>query len=122
MECWAHNLFPKMNFDDCLDKIEKLGRKRLVQVFLGGFLIRSLFLKATMKRLRPGFSQTEDDEEIVEDENVEKDEVNFSIFKRFLTKNFLEKYFGNFGHFMDPLLCLFAIFPCMAREATSSHM
>uniref|UniRef100_A0A915MNB7 TIMELESS-interacting protein n=1 Tax=Meloidogyne javanica TaxID=6303 RepID=A0A915MNB7_MELJA len=31
MECWAHNLFPKMNFDDCLDKIEKLGRKRLVQ-------------------------------------------------------------------------------------------
>uniref|UniRef100_A0A914M8U7 TIMELESS-interacting protein n=1 Tax=Meloidogyne incognita TaxID=6306 RepID=A0A914M8U7_MELIC len=60
MECWAHNLFPKMNFDDCLDKIEKLGRKRLVQ--------------ATMKRLRPGFSQTEDDEEIVEDENVEKDE------------------------------------------------
>nr|CAD2174981.1 unnamed protein product [Meloidogyne enterolobii] len=65
MECWAHNLFPKMNFDDCLDKIEKLGRKRLVQ--------------ATMKRLRPGFSQTEDDEEIVEDENVEKDENNPTI-------------------------------------------
>nr|CAD2207490.1 unnamed protein product [Meloidogyne enterolobii] len=60
MECWAHNLFPKMNFDDCLDKIEKLGRKRLVQ--------------ATMKRLRPGFSQAEDDDEIVEEENVEKDE------------------------------------------------
>nr|CAD2177293.1 unnamed protein product [Meloidogyne enterolobii] len=65
MECWAHNLFPKMNFDDCLDKIEKLGRKRLVQ--------------ATMKRLRPGFSQTEDDEEIVEEENVEKDENNPTI-------------------------------------------
>ncbi|CAK5082370.1 unnamed protein product [Meloidogyne enterolobii] len=60
MECWAHNLFPKMNFDDCLDKIEKLGRKRLVQ--------------ATMKRLRPGFSQAEDDDEMVEEENVEKDE------------------------------------------------
>uniref|UniRef100_A0A1I8B8F7 TIMELESS-interacting protein n=1 Tax=Meloidogyne hapla TaxID=6305 RepID=A0A1I8B8F7_MELHA len=60
MECWAHNLFPKMNFDDCLDKIEKLGRKRLVQ--------------ATMKRLRPGFSPVKDDEfEVNEDENIEKD-------------------------------------------------
>jgi len=78
MECWAHNLFPKMNFDDCLDKIEKLGRKRLVQVLGGFFLFKKFILKATMKRLRPGFSQGEDeDDEIVEEENVEKDEVYF---------------------------------------------
>jgi len=72
-----------------------------------------------MKRLRPGFSQEEEDDEIVDDENVEKDEekdeVNFFNFNRFLKKIFYKIFFGFYGPFSF-------IFPCMAREATSSHM
>lgn len=30
LEHWAHRLYPKMMFDDCLDKIEKLGHKKEV--------------------------------------------------------------------------------------------
>jgi TIMELESS-interacting protein len=32
MEHWAHRLYPRFQFDDCLDKIEKLGQKKTVQV------------------------------------------------------------------------------------------
>ncbi|XP_022099739.1 chromosome segregation in meiosis protein 3-like isoform X2 [Acanthaster planci] len=31
MEHWAHRLFPKMPFDEVIDRIEKLGKKRAVQ-------------------------------------------------------------------------------------------
>uniref|UniRef100_A0A1B6C5C2 TIMELESS-interacting protein n=2 Tax=Clastoptera arizonana TaxID=38151 RepID=A0A1B6C5C2_9HEMI len=34
LEHWAHRLFPRYTFDDCLDKIEKLGTKRPVQNYL----------------------------------------------------------------------------------------
>ena len=31
-EHWAHRLYPKFTFDDCLEKIESLGHKREIQV------------------------------------------------------------------------------------------
>lgn len=31
LEHWAHRLFPRMMFDDCLEKIEKLGHKKEIQ-------------------------------------------------------------------------------------------
>ncbi|GJQ66412.1 hypothetical protein Trydic_g4426 [Trypoxylus dichotomus] len=33
-EYWCHRLFPKFSFDDCLAKLEKLGTKKNVQVYL----------------------------------------------------------------------------------------
>lgn len=33
LEHWAHRLFPKMTFDDCIDKIEDLGAKRQVLTY-----------------------------------------------------------------------------------------
>lgn len=32
LQHWVHRLFPRFKFDDCLDKIEKLGRKKPIQV------------------------------------------------------------------------------------------
>lgn len=32
LEHWAHRLFPKMSFDDCIDRIEDIGAKRGVMV------------------------------------------------------------------------------------------
>ncbi|KZC04181.1 PREDICTED: protein TIPIN homolog [Dufourea novaeangliae] len=34
MEHWAHRLFPKMEFDGFLDRLEKLGTKKDLQVFI----------------------------------------------------------------------------------------
>lgn len=34
MEHWGHRLFPKLNFDDFLEKLEKLGTKKDLQVFI----------------------------------------------------------------------------------------
>lgn len=34
LEHWAHRLYPKMMFDDCLEKIEKLGHKKEIRVCL----------------------------------------------------------------------------------------
>lgn len=32
LQHWAHRLFPSYTFDDCLDKLEKLGSKKTVAV------------------------------------------------------------------------------------------
>lgn len=32
LELWTHRLFPKFTFDDCLNRIEKLGHKKPVMV------------------------------------------------------------------------------------------
>lgn len=32
LQHWAHRLFPSYTFDDCLDKLEKLGTKKNVMV------------------------------------------------------------------------------------------
>lgn len=44
LEHWAHRLFPKMTFDDCLEKIEDLGHKKIVSVslFINGIIIMLL--------------------------------------------------------------------------------
>lgn len=34
LEHWSHRLFPSMKFEACLKQIEKLGKKRAVQVEL----------------------------------------------------------------------------------------
>ncbi|XP_010164015.2 LOW QUALITY PROTEIN: TIMELESS-interacting protein, partial [Antrostomus carolinensis] len=34
MEHWAHRLFPKLQFEDFIDKVESLGNKKEVQTFL----------------------------------------------------------------------------------------
>lgn len=34
LEHWAHRLYPKFQFDDCLDKIAALGKKKGVSVCL----------------------------------------------------------------------------------------
>lgn len=35
MENWAHRLFPKLQFDEFVDKVERLGKKKEVQVRSG---------------------------------------------------------------------------------------
>lgn len=32
MEHWAYRLFPKLPFDDCIERVEKVGTGRAVQV------------------------------------------------------------------------------------------
>lgn len=32
MENWAHRLFPKLQFEEFIDKVERLGKKKEVQV------------------------------------------------------------------------------------------
>lgn len=32
MENWAHRLYPKLQFEDFIDKVERLGSKKEVQV------------------------------------------------------------------------------------------
>ena len=34
LELWCNRLFPKMAFDDCLERIEKLGSKKIISVIL----------------------------------------------------------------------------------------
>lgn len=33
MENWAHRLFPKLQFEEFIDKVERLGKKKEVQVW-----------------------------------------------------------------------------------------
>nr|CAG4647290.1 EOG090X0AVC [Megafenestra aurita] len=37
MEHWAHRLFPKLSFDDCVEQVAKLGNNRTVQVHMKRF-------------------------------------------------------------------------------------
>lgn len=48
LEHWAHRLFPKMPFDEVLERIEKLGTKNEVKVRLSG-LNNILFTTAEMQ-------------------------------------------------------------------------
>uniref|UniRef100_A0A182WGA1 TIMELESS-interacting protein n=1 Tax=Anopheles minimus TaxID=112268 RepID=A0A182WGA1_9DIPT len=36
-EHWAHRLYPKFHFDDCMTKIEKLGHKKQVQMYMNKY-------------------------------------------------------------------------------------
>ncbi|KAB0803496.1 hypothetical protein PPYR_00466 [Photinus pyralis] len=42
-EYWCHRLFPKFTFDDCLDRIERLGKKREVQTYIKRVRMNLLF-------------------------------------------------------------------------------
>ncbi|XP_053691950.1 protein TIPIN homolog [Sabethes cyaneus] len=42
MELWAHRMFPKWTFDDCLDKIESLGKKREMQSYMSKYRMGTL--------------------------------------------------------------------------------
>jgi len=33
LQLWVHRLFPRMKFDDSLEKIEALGHKKSIQVY-----------------------------------------------------------------------------------------
>ncbi|XP_034244756.1 TIMELESS-interacting protein [Thrips palmi] len=48
MEHWSHRLFPKFQFDDFIEKVEKLGTKKVVQNYV--------------KRMRMGILDDDDDE------------------------------------------------------------
>uniref|UniRef100_H2ZC08 TIMELESS-interacting protein n=1 Tax=Ciona savignyi TaxID=51511 RepID=H2ZC08_CIOSA len=47
LEHWAHRLYPKFTFDDCMEKIEALGHKKEIQTCL--------------KKIRSGMSILDDD-------------------------------------------------------------
>ncbi|EOB04324.1 TIMELESS-interacting protein, partial [Anas platyrhynchos] len=49
MEHWAHRLFPKLQFDDFIDKVESLGSKKEVQACE---MLISLVLQTCLKRIR----------------------------------------------------------------------
>jgi len=42
-EYWCHRLFPKLPFDDCLERIERLGNKRIVQTYVSRIRLDLLF-------------------------------------------------------------------------------
>uniref|UniRef100_A0A1B6LDG2 TIMELESS-interacting protein n=1 Tax=Graphocephala atropunctata TaxID=36148 RepID=A0A1B6LDG2_9HEMI len=59
MEHWAHRLMPRLQFDDCLKKIETLGNKRLVMNMV--------------KRIRLGLEENETvPQEVLQREDVEE--------------------------------------------------
>lgn len=70
LEHWSHRLFPKFQFDDFLEKVEKLGTKKVVQNYV--------------KRLRMGLEDDDDnrpprseDEEDVDDPDPIADQTDF---------------------------------------------
>ncbi|XP_033218876.1 TIMELESS-interacting protein [Belonocnema kinseyi] len=60
LEHWTHRLFPKLNFDDCLEKIENLGQKKELQVFLKKY--RTDMITADEDLVRPELIDDDDDD------------------------------------------------------------
>jgi TIMELESS-interacting protein len=54
LQHWAHRLFPSYTFDDCLDKLEKLGTKKVVNVSMHTYkyfkLILNIFCTLSLRR------------------------------------------------------------------------
>lgn len=61
MEHWCHRLYPKFNFDDCLAKIENLGNKRDLQVFLRKYRLGEISADDDFKT--PEFVNDNDDDD-----------------------------------------------------------
>jgi len=61
MENWAHNLYPKAKFEDFLESIEKLGKKRII--------------RKAMQKLRHGEELNEADLEGIIDDEKRDDEL-----------------------------------------------
>ncbi|KAF6208066.1 hypothetical protein GE061_016516 [Apolygus lucorum] len=57
LQHWAHRLFPKMTFEDCIERIEELGHKREIQTNMHK-------LRMGMVDLNEGQEQVADDEEV----------------------------------------------------------
>lgn len=47
LEHWAYRLYPKFKFEDCLKKIETLGKKRPVMVIMYTFFMGSCKISTT---------------------------------------------------------------------------
>ncbi|KAI4468571.1 timeless interacting-related [Holotrichia oblita] len=65
-EYWCHRLVPKFSFDDCLAKLEKLGTKKNIQVYL--------------KRIRMDLVTGEDQPIVSDHEGEDLDELNIPQF------------------------------------------
>uniref|UniRef100_A0A182MLM6 TIMELESS-interacting protein n=1 Tax=Anopheles culicifacies TaxID=139723 RepID=A0A182MLM6_9DIPT len=59
-EHWAHRLYPKFHFDDCMAKIEKLGHKKQVQMYMNKY--RSGLLQQELDEAAALHSEEEPDE------------------------------------------------------------
>uniref|UniRef100_A0A6M2DL61 TIMELESS-interacting protein n=1 Tax=Xenopsylla cheopis TaxID=163159 RepID=A0A6M2DL61_XENCH len=42
LELWAHRLFPKYQFDDCLERIERLGKQRVIMSYMNMYRLNML--------------------------------------------------------------------------------
>lgn len=52
MENWAHRLYPKLQFEDFIDKLEKLGSKKEVQVgYTYAICLQPVSLKCLFSKL-----------------------------------------------------------------------
>ncbi|XP_052894200.1 protein TIPIN homolog [Anopheles moucheti] len=60
-EHWAHRLYPKFHFDDCMAKIEKLGHRKLVQMYMNKY--RSGLLQRELDEATAVHSDGEPDEQ-----------------------------------------------------------
>ncbi|XP_053663371.1 protein TIPIN homolog [Anopheles marshallii] len=60
-EHWAHRLYPKFHFDDCMAKIEKLGHRKLVQMYMNKY--RSGLLQRELDEATAVHSEDEPDEQ-----------------------------------------------------------
>ncbi|XP_053720309.1 TIMELESS-interacting protein [Synchiropus splendidus] len=72
MENWAHRLFPKLQFEDFIDRVERLGSKKDVQTCLKR-------IRLDMPLIHEDFGGEEGGEEQVEPETV-MDSDPFSVF------------------------------------------
>uniref|UniRef100_A0A8W7Q1H2 TIMELESS-interacting protein n=1 Tax=Anopheles coluzzii TaxID=1518534 RepID=A0A8W7Q1H2_ANOCL len=60
-EHWAHRLYPKFHFDDCMAKIEKLGHKKQVQMYMNKY--RTGMLQAELEAMAQAAANSADEEE-----------------------------------------------------------
>lgn len=49
LELWAHRLFPKYQFDDCLERIERLGKQRVIMSYMNMYRLNTLQPEADEK-------------------------------------------------------------------------
>nr|CAD7410370.1 unnamed protein product [Timema poppensis] len=56
MKHWAHRLYPRFQFDDCLEKIEKLGHKKPLQTYV--------------KKIRMGLETSEEPMNLIDDDDI----------------------------------------------------
>ena len=75
LEHWSYRLFPKLNFDDCLTKIEQLGTKKDLQVFLKKY--RTDMITADDDIMRPEL--IDDDEDDKQEDSPPQEEFDLLL-------------------------------------------